>query len=87
MLGELNLPAFNASVYADYKGKEDLNDPTVASAHADSVVARVKSGAIILMHEREITLHYLDEVVKKLKEEGFIFITLSELMANSDPSP
>ncbi|VGO19250.1 polysaccharide deacetylase family protein [Pontiella sulfatireligans] len=81
ILDELNLPAFNASVYADYKGKEDLNDPAVASAHADAVVAKVISGAIILMHEREITLNYLDEVVAKLKGAGFVFCTVSELQA------
>lgn len=81
ILDELGLPAFNASVYADYKGKDDLNRPAVASAHAEAVVAKVNSGAIILMHEREITLHYLSEVIRQLKEAGFTFCTVSELQA------
>ena len=81
VLDELSLPAFNASVYADYKGDGDLNDPVVASAHVDAVVAKVKSGTIILMHEREVTLHYLDEVVGKLKGAGFTFVTASDLLS------
>jgi len=87
VLDELDLPAFNASVYADYKGNGDLNDPSVSTSHADAIVAKVKSGTIILMHEREITLHYLDEVLGKLKEAGYTFMTLSELIAVSNPSP
>ena len=84
VLDDLNLPAFNASVYADYKGKENLNDPAIASAHANAIVAKVKSGTIILMHEREITLHYLDEVIGQLKKAGYTFVTTSDLLAEND---
>jgi peptidoglycan/xylan/chitin deacetylase (PgdA/CDA1 family) len=83
VLDDLGLPAFNASVYADYKGNDDLNNPSVASAHADTIVAKVNSGSIILMHERAITLHYLDEVISKLKNADFSFVTVSELQAGN----
>jgi peptidoglycan/xylan/chitin deacetylase (PgdA/CDA1 family) len=86
VIDELGLPAFNASVYADYKGDGDLSDPAIASAHAQGVVEKVKGGTIILMHERAKTLHYLDEVVGTLKANGYTFVTLSELLAAA-PSP
>ena len=85
VLDELNLPAFNASIYADYKGSDNFNDPAIASAHADSIIAKVKSGTIILMHERKTTPYYLNEVVDKLKKAGFEFVILSELQANAIP--
>lgn len=86
VLDQLGLPAFNAHVWADYKGDGTLDDPAIASAHAQAAAAKVKSGSIILMHEREITLHYLDEFVAQLKEAGFIFVTLSDLMEASEAS-
>lgn len=83
VLDELQLPAFNAHVWADYKGDGNLADPSIASAHAQAAAAKVQSGSVILMHEREITLHYLDEFVAQLKKSGYTFVTLSDLMEAS----
>lgn len=80
VLNELGLPAFHAHVWADYKGADDLSDPAISSAHAQATAEKVKCGSIILMHEREITLHYLDEFVAQLKEDGFTFVTASALL-------
>ncbi len=74
-----NLRAYNASVYADYKGDGDLHDQQVVADHLESITAKVTPGAIVLMHERQKTLHYLNLFIKTLKAQGYHFVTMSQL--------
>lgn len=55
-----------------------------ASVIVDKVVKGVKDNAIILLHSGvENTLTALPEIISVLKAEGYVFVTLSELSAQS----
>ena len=74
-LKKLTLTSVNAALYGDFKGKGELKQ------HAAKTVAKVKPGSIILLHERPVTLQFLDEFIKEIKKQGYRFVTVSELMA------
>jgi len=79
------LLAYNAAVYADFKGDPNtLDDPAVASAHVADRAGKVRSGDVILMHERPYTLIYLDEFVRRLQDRGFELVTVETLAASAD---
>ena len=47
----------------------------------NNIFPYVKSGSIILMHDNhEYALEALDDVIKKLKNDGYVFVTVSELL-------
>ena len=68
-----HLDAYNAAAYLDCKKKDELK------GHAKVAAAKVRPGMVILMHERPITLKFLDELLSILEKEGFEFVTVSEL--------
>lgn len=50
---------------------------------ADRVVARAKPGAIIILHDpMEQTLQALPQIVRRLREQGYYFVTMSQMAAN-----
>ena len=73
VLRENFLTAYNATVYLDYKGDDSIAD------HAENAAAKVKPGMIILIHERPITLKFLDQFLNILIQKGFKFKTISEM--------
>jgi peptidoglycan/xylan/chitin deacetylase (PgdA/CDA1 family) len=77
VLKENNLSAYNAARYLDCKV------PDTIATHAKTAAKKVKPGVVILMHERPITLQFLDEFIKILKDDGYQFCTVSELKASS----
>jgi len=73
VVDELGLKAYNAAAYCDYKKKGAVED------HAVLAAAKVKSGSVILLHERPVTLQFLEQFIVELKNKGFVFKTLDEL--------
>ncbi|SKB14568.1 Polysaccharide deacetylase [Planktothrix sp. PCC 11201] len=57
----------------------------------DNVLKQAKSGGIILMHDgggnRSETVKALPIVIKKLKEQGYTFVTVPELLKLADQKP
>lgn len=57
----------------------------------DNVLKQAKSGGIILMHDgggdRSATVKALPTVIKKLKEQGYTFATVPELLKLADQKP
>ncbi|WP_040957646.1 polysaccharide deacetylase family protein [Planktothrix agardhii] len=57
----------------------------------DNVLKQAKSGGIILMHDgggnRSATIKALPIVIKKLKEQGYTFVTVPELLKLADQKP
>jgi len=47
----------------------------------DNIMRNVKSGSIVLMHDNhEFTKDAIEDIIKNLKQEGYNFITVSELL-------
>ena len=60
-------------------------DTTIKSADkiTERVLKGLQPGAVILMHDdREITLKVLEKVIIKIKEHGYRFVGLEEMMEN-----
>lgn len=57
----------------------------------NNVLKQAKSGGIILMHDgggdRSATVQALPTIIKKLKEQGYTFVTVPELLKLSDQKP
>ena len=64
VLSRAKLYSLNAAHYFDYKQKGPLEE------HAKRCVKELKSGAVILIHEREVSLKFLEEFIQKAKIEG-----------------
>ena len=73
VLHDNNLSAYNAARYLDCK------DSSHVAEHAENAAAKVRPGMVILMHERPITLKFIEKIIKILKKQGFEFCTVSEL--------
>jgi peptidoglycan/xylan/chitin deacetylase (PgdA/CDA1 family) len=79
LLKEFDLRLISARVMANDAGKQ---------ATSDSVITKVQQalapGSIVLMHEREHTYQALQELMPKWKQEGYQFVTVSELISIAD---
>ena len=75
---ENNLNAYNASCYLDCKDSANVKN------HAEEAATKVTPGSIILMHERPITLKFIEKFIKILQREGFEFCTISDLKNSSE---
>ncbi|AAM24122.1 polysaccharide deacetylase family sporulation protein PdaB [Caldanaerobacter subterraneus subsp. tengcongensis MB4] len=63
---------------------DDWRNPSVESV-VNRVLSHTRDGSIILMHEgKPSTLAALPQIIKKLKEEGYKFVTVSELLEKRD---
>ncbi len=61
----------------------DSRDWQVKNTNAiiNNIVPNVKDGSIIIMHDNHsYSVNALEEVIKKLKDKGFKFVTVSELL-------
>jgi GH35 family endo-1,4-beta-xylanase/peptidoglycan/xylan/chitin deacetylase (PgdA/CDA1 family) len=79
VLTELQLPAINAS-----SSTSDWNSKTTAEQIYTRAAVNRKAGDIILMHSwQDKTFEVMPRIIKTLKDEGFKFVTVSELLAMS----
>lgn len=78
LLAENKLMLVSASVMA----KDAKNDVAV-KAIVKKLSAGIKSGDIILMHERQHTFEALKILLPMLKKQGYQFVTVSQLIALS----
>lgn len=77
VLSELSLPAINATVSTSDWNKEVTAEQVYKTATTD-----IKPGSIILMHSWPgKTLEVMPRIISDLKEQGFRFVTVSELLA------
>ena len=65
----------------------DMKNP--ASVIEQTMVSESESGDIVLLHDggghQETMMKALDRVIQRLQKKGFRFVTVSELLANSQP--
>lgn len=79
ILTELQLPAINAS-----SSTSDWDSKTTAEQIYQRAAVNRKPGDIILMHSwRKETFEMMPKIIKTLRDEGFKFVTVSELLAMS----
>jgi len=58
----------------------DYRNPPVSQL-TSCIVRSVRPGAVILLHDgKRSTLRALPEIVRELREEGYVFVTVGELM-------
>ena len=71
-------------------GANDWEDSVSADERAEKVLAQAKDGAIILLHDMQgnsKTVEALDTIIPALKDEGYNFVTVSELFAAKGVEP
>lgn len=71
-------------------GCNDWEDSVTAEQRAERVLAQAKDGAIILMHDmqgNDRTVEALDTIIPKLLEQGYEFVTVSELFYAKEVTP
>lgn len=77
VLTELQLPAVNASVPA-----LDWSPETTAEMIFERMTTNIQSGDILLMHSwSKKTLEAMPRILDSLREQGFRFVTVSEMRA------
>lgn len=76
---KLQLTPVNAAVYA-----KDAKKNVEVDAIVHRIMNGVKPGVVVLCHERKHTIKALEQVLPKLKLQGYHFVTVSELMAFSN---
>ena len=71
-------------------GAEDYIDEVSAQMRYERILAQAKDGGIILLHDKEGNFQTVDAVemlIPKLKEEGYRFVTISELFKEKGVTP
>lgn len=62
-----------------------------ASKIANDVIRDVRPGAVVLLHDgggnRSQTLKALPWIIRELKERGYVFVTLDQMVANGNDTP
>jgi chitin deacetylase len=62
--------------------------PLSSQSIYNNVIRKVKPGAIVLMHDgggnRSATVQALPKIIAKLKEQGYSFLTVPELLEMND---
>ncbi len=78
VLKELNMKSIMSSISPGDWDKKKTKEEIV-----ETVVSKAKAGDIVVMHSwRNETLEGMPEIIKSLKEKGFKFVTVSELISN-----
>lgn len=83
------IAAVDMPLIAGY-GARDWENEVTAEMRADAVLSQAKDGAIILLHDAEgnsMTVEALRTIIPALLEQGFEFVTVSELFRRSDAEP
>ncbi len=70
-----SLRPINASV-----DTKDWMETMTSDEIANTVMAKIHPGAIVLMHEQARTLNALPKMISQLKEQGYEFLTVTELI-------
>ena len=71
-------------------GAEDYLDEVSAQMRYDRILAQVKDGIIILLHDKEgnfRTVEAVEMLIPKLKAEGYRFVTISDLFKEKGVTP
>lgn len=71
-------------------GCEDWMDTVTAEQRAEKILSQIKDGGIILMHDaqgNDKTVEALDILIPALKEQGYEFVTVSELFEQKGITP
>lgn len=71
-------------------GANDWEDSVSADERAEKVLSQAKDGAIILLHDMQgntKTVKALDTIIPALKDEGYGFVTVSELFEIKEITP
>lgn len=71
-------------------GANDWEDSVSAEQRAEKVLAQAKDGAVILLHDMQgnsKTVEALDTIIPALADEGYNFVTVSELFAAKGIEP
>lgn len=71
-------------------GANDWEDSVSADERAEKVLSQAKDGTIILLHDMQgnsKTVEALDTIIPALKDEGYNFVTVSELFAAKGVEP
>ena len=72
------------------KGCEDWVATVDKDARREGIIANAEPGAIYLLHDfegNEATVEALDEAIPVLKEQGYVFVTVSQLFENLKCTP
>jgi len=80
----IDLPFIGGLMANDWDGSTD------AEGRADRVLKQVKDGSIILLHDftgNDMTVEALDIIIPALLEEGYKFVTVSDLFAIKEVTP
>ncbi len=68
----------------------DWNPSTTAEERIQNVLSKVTDGALVLMHDLKDnieTLKALPVIIKSLKEEGYQFVTASQIFSEKEINP
>ncbi len=71
-------------------GAEDYNDEISAEERFKRIVSQASDGAVILLHDMSgnfRTVEALDMIIPRLKEEGYGFVTVSQLFEKKNVVP
>lgn len=71
-------------------GAEDYNDEITAEMRYEKIMSQVSDGTIILLHDAEgnfRTVEALKMIIPKLIDEGYEFVTVSELFERNGKTP
>ena len=71
-------------------GAEDYLDDVSAQMRCDRILAQVKDGIVILLHDKEgnfRTVDALEMLIPKLKADGYRFVTISGLFREKGVTP
>lgn len=68
----------------------DWENTTSAEKRADAIIKTVKDGDIILLHDfggNELTVTAIDTIIPALQEQGYVFVTVSDLFKYKGVDP
>lgn len=71
-------------------GAEDYNDEISAKERFERIVSQASDGTVILLHDMSgnfRTVEALDMIIPRLKEEGYGFVTVSQLFEKKNIVP
>lgn len=78
----INMPHANCSASAN----DGTNDGTVEE-RIQSIMGSAQDGAIALLHCNNLTVQALPEILHRLKQQGYEFVTISELFEREGHTP
>ncbi len=71
-------------------GAEDWEESITANMRAQKILSQLRDGIIILLHDAEgnqMTVDALDDIISRVKQQGYEFVLLRDLFAKKDVTP